>query len=116
MQSRAVSSAQGKVCGSLVAVGQMGSATWQVAGFGRFAQPVMVWATSFQWPLCPQHGVGSTPAVQLFPMSLQRLFILLVVCKGLIGKNGVLEGEEEIYRLINLRRSVTMSLTLAKMP
>lgn len=99
MLPRAVSSAQGKVCGSLVAVGQMGSATWQVAVFGRFAQPVMVWATLFQWPLCPQHGVGSTPAVQLFPMSLQCLFILLVFCKGLIGKNGVLEGKRRFIDL-----------------
>lgn len=62
-----VPSAQGRVC---VAVGQMGSANWQVAGLGRFARAVVVGTLLFLWPSCPQHDTGFTPAPQPCPVSL----------------------------------------------
>lgn len=99
MLPRAVSSAQGKVCGS-------GS-----CGTERISNLASCWF----WEVCTASGgmdhalpvdsvwlsVGSTPAVQLYSMSLQCLFILLVSCKGLTGRTGILEGEEEIYRHLN---------------
>lgn len=96
---RAVSSAKGKVCGS-VSCGTDGISNlarcwfWEVCtasdGIGYPLPVASVW-----------HSVGSTPAVQLYPVSLQCLFILLLPCKGLTGRTSVFEGEKEIYRLLN---------------
>lgn len=72
----------------LIAVGQMGSANSQAGVLG-----------SQRWMGHP------IPAAQSCSRALQSLFILLAACKGLIGKSGVWETEEKIYRLLNLKKT-----------